>query len=129
MVFLQSRLISNLIGGRGADFTYTSPLYIAVSLYAYNDNSNASSIWIDGSKEIDRTVCCSSSEYHLDIFPSTMEIQESSVWSAVGPYYSMAILADNIEITNWWEERNGVVNPGGSWDQNPKPTFVRIDAN
>ncbi|APF16886.1 hypothetical protein Calab_0827 [Caldithrix abyssi DSM 13497] len=119
----------NFSGKRYFDIEITNPKRICTFADAWNDNSNSSSIKINGTTVVSRTYCCGTEEFDFSTIPNKIEFNAYSVWSFIGPVITIITQADNVTVSNWHEERDGVVDPADSWDKNPKPLILKVDQN
>ena len=70
-----------------------------------------------------------SREFYNYLPPASVSVEMyiSSQYALAWTALCYIVCAENLSVSNWAEERDGVINPADSWDQNPKPVIIRID--
>ncbi len=119
----------NFSGKRYFDIDIVQSNKICIFASALNDNSNSSSIKVNNTTIVSQVSCCSMEKFDFFIIPTNIELNASSVWSIIAPRITIITQAKNVTVSNWHEERDGIVDPSDSWDQNPKPLVLKIDKN
>ncbi len=117
----------NFSGKRYFDISFEYSTRICLFTTALNDNSNSSSIKVNDTTIVSQTNCCSMEKFDFLTIPTNIELNAFSVWSIIAPRITIITQAKNVTVSNWHEERDGVVDPSDSWDQNPKPLVLKID--
>lgn len=92
------------------------------------ENKNSGYIKINGISQADLSDAYSR-EFYSTLIPEDLNI-ELSVTSSSGLAWGAICYitcADDITVSDWSEERDGLMNPADSWDKNPKPLIFKID--
>lgn len=117
----------NLSGKRKYNFSASGVTYSLIFGKIECGNNSAFSK-IDGIGLIEL-----SNTYSKEVFKSlppasaSAELGVSSVYGLTWTAICYFVSSDNVTVSDWAEERDGVINPADSWDKNPKPIIIRID--
>jgi hypothetical protein len=107
-------------GKRSFSLSFTNNTNSYVCATASNDNSNSSYVKIDG------TIVAQKSKYadhyyrQNGIYPSTIELGTTIVWSSGNPRFSMAVVCDNVISSNLSQ------TPSGGLSNNHEPIIISI---
>jgi indole-3-glycerol phosphate synthase len=95
----------------------------------HNDNADTSVWKLDG--EIYgalQTAWAFNTKWSTNIYPSTVKVETTSVWSSVHPTFGMAVIADDVTVTNPQETKNGVDSSAISFDKNNPPFVLKLNS-
>jgi hypothetical protein len=120
----------NFTGKRSFEISTTGVTQFCIFGNAVCDNQNSVYVKVNGVNLAQQVNAINKEAYSFwALTPTTIELGVSLAFALVCPSISYIVCADNVNVSNWNEERNGVINPADSWDQNPKPIIMKIDGN
>lgn len=115
-------------GKRYSKITATGKSYSLLFIKVVGENKNAGYVKINNISKADLSAAYSREFY--DSFPPDNALLELSLTStsALG-WVAICFItcADAITVSDWSEERDGLMNPADAWDKNPKPLIFKID--